>query len=277
MIDLLRLCRLYYAIPFSYIHALTVCYALGDGMREEWMGIGLSSLAIVLVVSAGYVFNDVCDRCVDRVNAPERPIAAGRVRRREAIVWGTGLLATGLLVASMCRWQFLAGLVIVAAGIVSYDLCSKRLGIGKPLAVAVLMVSLYPLALAQAGGATGPRAGTLVFFPIWLFLTSFGYEGLKDIRDLRGDRSAAGGASWIHRHPRIARNLSLIAIFAGAVVLIGPYRAGCGWVYMTIASAAIFAAAMAAFLSTRRAMAMVYVECVIVGVAATADLVFLGP
>jgi geranylgeranylglycerol-phosphate geranylgeranyltransferase len=276
VIDLLRLCRLYYAIPMALAYLLTVCYALGGEMAGRWSGTVLSSAGLALVIAAAYVFNDVCDRRVDCINAPGRPIAVGKVRPSAAVMWGLGLMLAGLAVGAFCRQEFFAVLFLVAAGLIVYDLLSKRLGVGKQLLVAALMTSIYPLAFAQAGGATGGRAPALAIFPVWMFLTSFGYEVLKDVRDIRGDRTATGGRSWIQRDPRWGRRASAAAVGLGAIALLGPYAAGCGWVYMAIAAIAMIVGLAAAFQPTRRAITLIYVECLLVGVAATADLIFLG-
>ena len=56
----------------------------------------------------------------------------------------------------------------------------------------------------------------------------------------------------------------------------GPAFAGCKWLYAAIASAAVVAAVISTVLSVPRAIRLVYVECVLVGVAATADPLLLG-
>jgi 4-hydroxybenzoate polyprenyltransferase len=272
MIDLLRLCRLYYALPMAFAYGLTVVYARGGSMEGEWMGTLLSAMALALVIAAGYVFNDVRDAAIDRINAPQRPVAAGRISARVASVWAAVLLAVGLVLGAFAAPAFLAVLAIVAAGLALYDLKSKRLGIGKPLLVAVLLASIYPLALAQAGGATGPRAWTLAVFPAWLFLTSFGYEVLKDIRDIPGDRMITGWETRVQRSPRRWRLIANVAIVSGAVLLVGPLLLGCGRVYAMIALLAVAVGVLAVRMSPRTAIACLYAECCLVGLAATADL-----
>ena len=60
----------------------------------------------------------------------------------------------GLGLATLCRWRFQVLLACVAAVVTLYNLSSKRLGVFKQLIVSALMISFYPLALAQAGGVT---------------------------------------------------------------------------------------------------------------------------
>lgn len=272
-VNLLRLCRLYYGLPLGFTLGLTIVYARDGRMADAWPATVAASLALAMVVAAGYVFNDVCDCRVDRINAPTRPIVDGRVPAGIALLWAVLLTFAGLTVAMVwCRIAFAAGLAVVAGGLACYDLTSKRLGVGKQLLVAALMTSLYPLAIAQAGGAFGGRATSLLFFPIWLFVTSFGYEILKDIRDRHGDVAGGRRQDWIARDSSRARRIASAAILIGAGVLIAPCFAGCGRPYATIIPAAILAGVVATRLPIRPALGAVYVECVLVGLAATADV-----
>jgi len=279
-LDLLRLCRLYYALPLSFTLGLTIIYAHDGHIGRQWGGTIAASIALALVVAAGYVFNDVCDRRIDRINAPARPLAAGHVSIGIACLWAGLLAAAGLMIAwASCRSSFTLLLGGVAAALFVYDLFSKRLGFGKQLLVATLMTSIYPLAIAQAGSVRGwslpvvpSRAATLIFFPVWLFLTGLGYEILKDIRDRHGDQLAARESMWIAAGPERARRIAAAAILLGTLVLILPAGVGCGSLYRSIVPAAIIAGVVSTVLPLRSALVALYVECVLVGVAATADL-----
>ncbi len=276
MIDLLRLCRLYYAWPMALAYTLTVCYALGRRLPGEWAGVALSTAALAQIIAAAYVYNDVRDWKVDRVNTPHRPVAAGRVRPATAAVFAAMIGVTGLALAGPCRPAFLVALSVVATALLIYDLFSKRLGIGKQLLVAALMTSIYPLACAQAGGVHGQRAGTLVIFPVWMFLTAFGYECLKDIRDAAGDQSVFPRPSWVQRNPERAAELARRAIAVGSMLLLLPFWAGCGRVYLICVIPAVVLGLATMVQPTRRAMVLVYAAYVVVGIAATADLVAYG-
>lgn len=278
MIPLLRLCRPYYAVPMAGILMLTIWYAVGHAMADLWPSALRATLALAMVIAGGYTLNDVRDHRADRINSPSRPIPAGQVHPMTAAIWACGLLLGGLALAATCRWQFLARLAIVTGTLVFYDLTSKHLGIGKQLLVALLMTSFYPLAFAQAGpDATAARTATLYIFPVWLFLTSFGYEILKDMSDLPGDHIVAGVPSWIHRSPAQAIRLSRIAAVTGSLVLVGPALTGCGWVYLIFLPVAVLLAVWSCFLPQRQAIMAIYTQCVVVGVAATADIIILGP
>ncbi len=276
MLDLLRLCRLYYSIPMALTYTLTLYYARAGRMTGQWSEAIFSTAALMLVVSAGYVFNDVCDFAVDRTRRPGRPLPAGRLKKNVATGWAVMLMAGGLALGGFCRLQFAAVLAAVAAGLVLYDLFSKRLGAAKQVFVALLMTSIYPLALAQSGGAYGPRAWSLAVFPVWMFLTSFGYEALKDIRDATGDPHIAGRPTPLQRNPRRWRAISSAAIVIGAAFLVGPAFLGCKWLYSAIVPLAMAAGIISTRTGTRNAIRLVYAECFIVGIAAAADVIVLG-
>lgn len=276
MIALLRLCRPYYAAPMALTYLLTVYYATGGQLDGRWLAACLSTAALALVIAAGYALNDVCDVAIDRLNAPHRPIPSGRVSRRTAAVCAIVLLAAGLALGAPCGAAFFASLSAVAAGLVLYDVFSKRMGAGKPLVVAALMTSIYPLALALAGGATGPRAATLAVFPAWLFPTAFGYELLKDLRDAVGDRTVVPRGTSLQRRPALWRRIAAAAIVLPAPLLLLPAWMGCKWVYLIGAVAAAILAAASAFVSVRRAILLVYAECLLAALAAAADVLLLG-
>jgi len=272
----LRLCRLYYAIPMSLAYTLTLYYACGGGMAGRWAGAILSTAALATVIAGAYVLNDVFDLEVDRGSPRRHPIAAGKVSRRDASVLAALLLAGGLGVAAMCRASFLVCLAAVAAGLALYDFLSKHLGAGKQIFVAALITSIYPLALTQAGGATGSRAATLAVFPVWMFLTSFGYEVLKDLRDRSTDPQIAGRPTLIRRRPVLWRRISAGVVAVASLLLIVPAFLGCRWVYMTIAAVAMALAMVASFVKVRLAIRLVYAECLLVGIAAAADVAVFG-
>jgi 4-hydroxybenzoate polyprenyltransferase len=257
-------------------YALTVYYARGGDMAGYVAETVLSTAALALVIAGGYVLNDVVDAEIDRRGAPHRAIAAGRVTRRAGAVWAASLLAAGLLVSALCRWEFPAALAVVAVELVAYDLLSKRLGVFKQLLVAALMASIYPLAIAASGGVAGSRARSLAFFPAWLFLTAFAYETLKDLRDRRDDPAIAGRPTPIQRRPRLWLAFSRAATLLAVPILVGPYLAGCGWVYAAGAGVAAALAVASTFVPLRAAILCIYAECVLVGLAAAADVMILG-
>lgn len=271
----LRLCRLHYSVPFALGYVLIAYYARGGAMEGAWAATWAAGLAVLLVVAAAYAANDAFDVAADRVNSPGRPIPSGAVSARAALRLAAALAAFGLLAALAAGRAFTGGMAALAAGLAAYDLRSKRLGPWKPVAVAALLVSLYPLAFLQAGGFSGPRAGTLFVFPAWLFATAFAYEVLKDLRDARGDR-LAGSATPLQRAPRRWRRLAGAATWAGVVLALLPATLGCGPWYVAAAAPGLLAGLASPFLPVRAAIAALYAEVFLVALAAAIDVLATG-
>jgi len=269
---LLKLCRLYYVVPFSLGFTLIYYYALGGRLEGHRAEAALGAVALRLVLGGAYVLHDVVGIEVDRVNAPHRPLARGELTRRAGSLWGGVLMAAGLAVAAGAQLRFLPVLAAVALGLVLYDRFSKRIGVGKQLTVAALMVSLYPMAYAQAGGFSGPRAASLYAFPVWLFFSTFAYELLKDLLDVRGDRLVAKRPSVLELRPESWRWVARLSVLAGMPFAIAPLWMGCGTVYLAIAAIGLAAGIASLFLSAERAIAAVYAEVFLVASAAAADV-----
>jgi 4-hydroxybenzoate polyprenyltransferase len=83
-------------------------------------------LSTTSLYGGGVVLNDVCDRAVDRVERPERPIPSGRATVRGAVILGGGLLAVGVGAAWLAT--IAAGWIAttLAALVVLYDAWGKR-------------------------------------------------------------------------------------------------------------------------------------------------------
>ena len=112
------------------ILVLAAPLAAGDLFRREV--ISATALAFVvfsLAASGVYLINDVCDRAVDRLhpNKRHRPIAAGQVPLRIALVTAALLLvAAVVLAASMAPLAFTALILTYVAVQVSYSLWLKH-------------------------------------------------------------------------------------------------------------------------------------------------------
>lgn len=275
---LLRLMRLYYVLPFSGGLAVIAAYAAGGSPGPHALSLGWGVLALTAVLAGGYVLNDVCDLAVDRVNRPDRPLPRGEISRGAALAWSAGLIAAGLLLAAGAGVPYLGALATVAAVLVLYNVFSKRVGLWKDLWVAALMASLYPLALALVPARPTPRLAVLYLHPVWLFLTAWAYEMLKDALHTAGDRlGSAAGIARISGRPwflPLARTLLLVA----ALPLPLPYLLGwCRWVYLGAALGAMALAAGAALATPRRAIPLVYAEVCLVAAGSLADLLIFGP
>jgi decaprenyl-phosphate phosphoribosyltransferase len=127
----------------------------------------LAFVAFCLTASGTYYLNDVGDIEADRRHPTKsrRPIAAGEVPVRRAVVIGIALIAGGMAVALAVRWQLLAVLGVYVSLTAAYTLGLKH-------------VAVLDIALVASGFIVRAVAGGIaVDVPIsqwFLIVTSFG-------------------------------------------------------------------------------------------------------
>lgn len=270
---LIRLTRPAYTLGMVWAYLLTVYYA--RSARLEWVGDGWSGVALAMVVGGAYVLNDVADVAVDAEKGSARPLVAGEVSRRAALVFGVLLMAGGVAVAGRFAAGWFAGLLLaVAVALLIYDAGSKRLGVFKDIVVAMLVTSIYPLAAVQAGGFHGSRGATLPLFAMWMLLSSWAFEVFSDLADRKVDRTAGRALSPLQRHPWRWRRAGEIALVASALVLVAPMFAGCGWFYaMSVSALAGVPLVVGVRMRKPRSkMRAIYATFVGVGIATTMDV-----
>lgn len=278
ILSLIRLTRPYYSIPLSGGLIVISLYLSGGNIHAIGITLCCAFFALYSILSAGYILNDVCDMRVDVINRPCRMLPAGRVSRITALLSSIGLFMAGIGISLFCGWRFFAVMALIAAGLVVYDLYSKRMGLFKNVFVAILTASLYPLSFTLTEPSMTPRVKVLFIHPIWLLLTTVGYEMLKDIQDTKGDSTVGHWQSGLYRNcPAFLRSARLLIVSASMLTLL-PYLLGyCRLVYLIAAILAIALAGLSCRQSIPNAIRLVYTEVFIITVGSLADLLVYGP
>lgn len=274
---LLRLMRLYYSVPLAAGFIVILSYLTGGNLASILDKVVLSFFSLLSIISASYVFNDVCDIEIDKINCPGRMLAAGRVKRKAALTWSIVLFVTGMVLGVFCGLAFFLVIAAIASLLVCYDLLSKRIGIFKDVLVAILMTSLYPLAFTLTESMQTPRLNVLYIHPVWLFLSSLGYEMLKDIRDVKGDRKIKGEGLNYCKDKRFII-MSRVFVVVGSIVILLPFMLGyCKQIYLVASIAAIILTIASTFHKPAVAIRYVYVEIFLITAGSMADLLVFGP
>jgi 4-hydroxybenzoate polyprenyltransferase len=96
----------------------------------------LMPLASTCLYWSGMAFNDWCDRAVDAVERPERPIPSGRVSPATALAAAAGLAAAGVAVSGAVGGRRALAVSLPLAGLIgAYDGVAKDSRLG-PLVMA---------------------------------------------------------------------------------------------------------------------------------------------
>ena len=126
-------------------------------LGEGWIRLAALLVGESALYTAGMFLNDVFDRDFDTRFRPERPIVAGRVSRRAALIAAVTLLAGGTALLAWLGWATLLLAVALDALIVLYDWLHKRSSVGLAL-MAGCRFLLYPLASSASFQPTGAVA-----------------------------------------------------------------------------------------------------------------------
>lgn len=173
------------------------CYALGSLFADGLETLDLLVAFLVSTVSLNFVYciNSWADAGIDKVNKPNRPIAKGIIKPKEALPYCSLLLALSFIWPYFTfglSWHAHIFLVFPIGGLL-YSVEPfrfKRNHILSLLIAAVLLIS--PLSLGYL-----VNKGSVENTPyiISIFLYALAILPLKDIEDVKGD-SAFGCKNW---------------------------------------------------------------------------------
>lgn len=159
----------------AWTHDLPVLYA-------DLLG---AALATSLIAAGGFIVNDILDLPIDRVNRPDRPLAAGRIR--PAFAWGLYWTCTVIGIGIALLVSPLNGLTGLGIALLlflySYDL-KRRLLVGH-MAIALMGAALLPF-----GALAAESPGLPILYSVVLVFPAFvAREILKTVPDYAGDRA----------------------------------------------------------------------------------------
>ena len=164
----------------------------GISIADNWLFL-LAGIALTgpLVCGTSQVINDWCDRYVDAINEPDRPIPSGRVPGYWPVRIAMAGAAVSLALAALLGlWVFLATIVALFCGWAysSAPFRFKKSGWLGPLVCALSYEGLSWFTGATVMLGDGPSASILLV----LLLYSLGAHGimtLNDFKAVEGDRA----------------------------------------------------------------------------------------
>ena len=145
------------------------------------------------LAAASMVINDFCDKDIDAINEPSRPIPSGLIKPEEALVFASILTAIGFVAAFLTNAAnaLVTSLCLMTAIIswtvsVAYATVGKRTGLlGNFLVSACVAIPFIYGSLA----VTNRIELNVLIFASMAFLSNTGREITKGIVDVRGDRT----------------------------------------------------------------------------------------
>ncbi len=203
-----------------------LCGAVSAGVAPSghWLVLGLGVvLAGPVVCGMSQAANDWCDRHVDAINEPNRPIPSGRIPGR----WGLWIalimsVFAALLGLALGPWGFGATLVAIAAAW-AYSvepIRLKRSGWWGPGLVGLSYESL-PWFTGAAVLAAGAPTWPVIIVALLYGIGAHGIMTLNDFKALEGDRQMGVNSLPVTLGPERAAKLACVVMAVPQLMVIG--------------------------------------------------------
>lgn len=172
------------------------------------------AVATLLISSGGFVINDILDVEIDRVNRPDRPLAAGKVsldtaRALYIVITGVGIalawainVSTGILA------------LITALALFLYSYRFKRQFLIGHVTIAALGALLFPFGGLAAGAAMPTLYSVFFTFPAFI-----AREVLKTVPDYEGDKANGVDNIATRYGAGVALRVGQLALLLNAIAL----------------------------------------------------------
>jgi geranylgeranylglycerol-phosphate geranylgeranyltransferase len=190
-------------------------YVAGTG---AWDKVALAILATWFITAAANAWNDYLDIEIDKINQPKRPLPAGLVSPRSALIFSLAMTAVSILLAAFINpTAFIVALVSVAMLYLYSWRFKSTVLMGNAIIAAISAMS------AIFGGIAAGNPRPTLWLAAIIASAIMGREVLKTLADYEGDlrqRCRTVATVWGRRPARI---VFYILGAATLIVMMMPY------------------------------------------------------
>lgn len=180
-------------------------------------------LAGPIVCGMSQAANDWCDRHVDAINEPDRPIPSGRIPGRWGMWIAIGMsIFAGFIGLALGPWGFGATLVAIAAAW-AYSvepIRMKRSGWWGPGLVGLSYESL-PWFTGAAVLSMGAPSWPVIIVALLYGIGAHGIMTLNDFKALEGDRQMGVNSLPVTLGPELAAKVACVVMIIPQLIVIG--------------------------------------------------------
>lgn len=180
-------------------------------------------LAGPIVCGMSQAANDWCDRHVDAINEPDRPIPSGRIPGRWGLYIALAMTILGLVVGyQLGPWGFGATiLAIIAAWAYSAEpVRAKKSGIWGP-GLCGLAYETLPWITGAAVVAAGAPSPQVILIAVLYGVGAHGIMTLNDFKAIEGDRATGLRSLPVTLGPDLAAKIACWVMAVPQVIVIG--------------------------------------------------------
>lgn len=188
---------------------------ISRGSLDPYNRVMIVGISAFLLLSAGNVLNDYYDVKTDIINKPLRPIPSGKISRRSALIFSIFLFIIGTTLGLLISLIAFAVAVLVSFILMLYTFKLRE----NPLIGNISIGILTGLTFISGGIAVETIKGSLIP-AIFAFLFTTGREIVKDIVDVKGDKSSGMTSLAIKLGEKKAVYISIV--FFALVIIASP-------------------------------------------------------
>jgi len=203
-----------------------LCGVVSSGANPmDHLGLVLLGLLLAgpIVCGMSQAANDWCDRHVDAINEPDRPIPSGLIPGRWGLYIALAMTGLGLAVGyQLGPWGFGATVLAVAAAWAysAEPIRAKRSGIWGP-GLCGLAYETLPWITGAAVVAAGAPSGPVILVAVLYGLGAHGIMTLNDFKAIAGDRAMGLRSLPVTLGPEKAARVACWVMAVPQVVVIG--------------------------------------------------------
>ena len=206
----------------------------------------IKAVVAVFTIAAGiYIYNDITDIELDRINHSDRPLATGKVSKNEAATLVLILSVTGIIMSILINLEtLLLSLIFLGLG---FAYSNHYIRLKKRFIIKQLVPAIGGIISSLVGGTTiGFISGKLIFASLMFFVLIFVGAPILDIKDFRGDKKYECKTFAIVFGPTITVKMSMLTLISlGLITLIIHPLIGFSYVTGVLVSVLCFAFALA--------------------------------
>ena len=196
----------------------------GASPSDHWFLVVLGViLAGPIVCGMSQAANDWCDRHVDAINEPDRPIPSGRIPGRWGLYIALIMTVVGAIVGyQLGPWGFGATLLaITAAWAYSAEpVRAKKSGVWGP-GLCGLAYETLPWITGAAVVAAGAPSAQVIAIAVLYGLGAHGIMTLNDFKAIEGDRAMGLRSLPVTLGPERAAKIACVVMAVPQVIVIG--------------------------------------------------------
>jgi geranylgeranylglycerol-phosphate geranylgeranyltransferase len=193
-------------------------YVAGTG---AWDKIALAALATLFVSASSNAWNDYRDIEIDRINQPQRPLPAGLVSPRAALVFSIVAAVVSIILAAFINPLALG--IAIASNILLY---LYSVWLKSTVLLGNMVIAFISAMSAVFGGVAAGNPRPSLWLGAIIFIGILGREVLKTLADYEGDKAHQVKTIATVWGPRVARVFFFVLLGLTAIVMLAPYYYG---------------------------------------------------